>query len=530
MIQRMKFNVNGLWLLAITIASSFITTSCSKDETVASSEHQKSIVILYENDVHCGVSGYTKLAGLRDAIVATDTAYVAVVSCGDFLQGGTMGAISKGQYIVDIMRNVGYDAITIGNHEFDYGAPRMEKLLKDFNAPVLCANYFHVGATTPFYAPYVIKQYGQKRIAFVGVCTPETMIAECYSFYDDMGNLLYDLKPWETYSLVQKATDEARSKGADYVVLLSHLGEKKNVTGIDSPGMVAATTGIDVLLDGHSHSVIEHQYEKNLEGKEIAITQTGTQFANIGKLVITKDGHISTTLIPADEIAYTNSRINTTVDSVTALMNEVTSRKIGYSDYDLSINGPDGKRLVRNGETNLGDLISDANRFIMNADIGLVNGGGIRNSIPAGDITYYNAIDIQPFDNHLYKIEATGAQILNMLEKCTANTPAEDGNFPQVSGLKFTIHTVSHRVSDVMVLNIDTNEYQPLDLAKTYTIGTTDYVARGGFYETLKECKILVISTLLTRDAFASYLGESLGGKLGERYRSPQGRITIIED
>ena len=141
---------------------------------------QKSIVILYENDVHCGIDGYTKMAGLRDAINASDTAYAAAVCCGDFLQGNTTGAISKGQYIADIMRLMDYHALTLGNHEFDYGVPRLKELLEQVGTPVACANFFEAGEPQPIYAPYVIHQYGNKKVAFIGACTPETMILEGY--------------------------------------------------------------------------------------------------------------------------------------------------------------------------------------------------------------------------------------------------------------------------------------------------------------------------------------------------------------
>ena len=531
--MRQSIKSNHLWLLATLFASSLVGVSCSDDDTAVSpAPKEKSIVILYENDVHCGIAGYTKLAGLRDAILAADTAYVGIVSSGDFLQGGTSGALSKGQYIIDIMRNVGYDAVTIGNHEFDYGTPHMKELLGTFNAPVVCANFFDAGSTTPYFPRYTIKQYGQKRIAFVGVCTPETMIDESYSFFDDMGNLLYDLKTDDVYSLVQDAVNDAREEGADYVVLLSHLGEKENVSRIDSPGMVKASEGIDVLLDGHSHSVIEHQFENNLADQPIAITQTGTQFANIGHLLI-KDGHISTTLIPIADIPYTNSQVSTTVDSIQTLMDEVTSARIGETDYELTINGTDGNRLVRSGETNLGDLVADAFRLAMEADIGLVNGGGIRNSIPAGVITYFHAIDVQPFDNHLCKIKATGAQILEMLENCTRITPGEDGQFPQVSGMKYTIHRSSesgNTISDVLVLDSATGEYLPLDMEKTYTIGTPDYTINGGFHDMLKGCEVITTSLLLTHDALAEFIQQTFNGNQNDTYQEPQGRITIIND
>ena len=172
------------------------------DSPVTPAFKQKSIVILYENDVHCGIDGYTKMRGLRDAIVSADTSYVSMVSSGDFLQGDLAGALTHGQYVVDIMKMMGYDAVTLGNHEFDYGVPRMQELLPQIGADIVCANLFEVNATTPMYQPYVIKQFGDKRIAFVGITTPESMRDEAYSFYDTDGELLYDLHNYDCISLV----------------------------------------------------------------------------------------------------------------------------------------------------------------------------------------------------------------------------------------------------------------------------------------------------------------------------------------
>ena len=248
---------------------------------------QKSIVILYENDVHCGIDGYKTMAGLRDAINSTDTAYVAIVSVGDFLQGNTTGAISKGQYIVDIMREMKYDAVTLGNHEFDYGVPRMLELLRQLDAPIVCANFFEAGAPQTLYAPYIIRHFGNKKVAFVGATTPETMILEGYAFYDTNGILIYDLKRDGFYQLVQQAVDKARAEGADYVVLLSHVGETTQSLGFNSHLLVNNTRGIDVVLDGHSHEIFENARVANADGKEITVTQTGTQFSTIGKLLIT---------------------------------------------------------------------------------------------------------------------------------------------------------------------------------------------------------------------------------------------------
>ena len=508
---------------------SFALFACER-ENLPDNGSDKSIVILYENDVHCAIDGYTRLAGLRDAIAASDTAWTATVSCGDYLQGGNAGALSRGQYIVDVMKAVGYDAITLGNHEFDYGAERMLELVPQIGAPVLCANLYEYGSSVPRFASYTIKEYGSRRVAFVGVTTPESMIGESYSFYDKDGNQLYDLRTDDVCNLVQAAVDEARSKGANYVVVLSHLGEEQPALGITSHQLIAATRGIDVVLDGHSHSVIQRDDVANQNGKLVPVTQTGTQFANVGKLVIAADGSISTTLIPFEEISYESASVSAAIDKVHQELDQVTARKIAHSDFDLIMRDADGTRLIRRGETNLADLLTDAVRYVLDAQIGLFNGGGFRNGISAGDITYGDVANAQPFDDHLSLFEATGAQILSMLVRCTSKLPEEEGQFPQVSGLRYTIHQQNDTVSDVAVLDEASGNWIPLDPAAHYTIASSDYYARGGFYDTLKDCKQLFYSTGLVRDALADYLEKTLGGTVPIRYAQPQGRITIVND
>ena len=508
---------------------SLLLFACER-ENLPDTEPVKTIVILSDNDVHCAIDGYTRLAGLHDAIAASDTAWVATVSCGDYLQGGNAGALSRGQYIVDVMKAVGYDAVTLGNHEFDYGMDRMQELVPQIGTAILCANLYKYGSSEPCFASYTIREYGSLRVAFVGVTTPESMVGESYSFYDSDGNQLYDLRTDDVCNLVQAAVNEARSKGADYVVVLSHLGEEQPALGITSHQLIAATRGIDAVLDGHSHSVIPCDEVANLDGKLVPVSQTGTQFANVGKLVISPDGSISTSLVPIEDIPYERASVSAAIDKVHQDLDQVTARQIACSDYDLIMRDADGNRLIRRSETNLGDLLTDAVRYTLQAQIGLFNGGGFRNGISAGTITYGDVANAQPFDDHLSKFEATGAQILSMLERCTSNLPSEEGQFPQVSGLRYTIHQQSDTVSDVAVLDENSGSWIALDPAGHYTIASSDYYARGGFYDTLKDCKQLFYSTGLVRDALADFLETTLGGTVPAIYAQPQGRITIVND
>jgi 2',3'-cyclic-nucleotide 2'-phosphodiesterase (5'-nucleotidase family) len=491
---------------------------------------QKSIVILYENDAHCGIDGYTKMAGLRDAISRADTAYVGAVCVGDFLQGNTTGAISKGQYIVDIMRYMDYHAITLGNHEFDYGVPRMVQLLEQVDAPVVCANLYEAGEPQPMFAPYVIHQYGDKKVAFVGACTPETMILEGYSFYDTNGILLYDLKQKTFYQLIQQAVDEARKAGADYVVLISHVGETTQSMGFNSHLLVNHTRGIDVVLDGHSHNIFENAKATNLDGQEITVTQTGTQFANVGKLVITPEGRFITQLMKGKDIPYENAKVTAITDSIRQMVKAVTSKVVAKSDYTLVVSDENDQWIVRAEETNAGDLVADAYRFAMKADIGFENGGGIRNDIEAGDITYGDIIGMLPYDNTLRRISVTATQLKEMLTRCTSLVPVLDGNFPQCSGLRFTVHSKSHTVSDIEILQED-GSYAPIDMQRTYSVALTNYNHEGGgFFDSFKKCPVLQESTLRYYEALSDYLTKVLGGNTGEAYAQPQGRIKIVAD
>lgn len=518
----MKKSVTKL-LLALLMLS-VVFTSCQKDDEEVRGEQKESIVILFETDVHCAIDGYARMAGLRDAIA--DTAWAGLVSSGDFLQGQVSGAISHGQYIVDIMRAMRYDAVELGNHEFDYGVPRLQELFASFNAPVLCANLFDMQGHR-LYDAYTIHTYGDRSVAFVGVLTPKTELSsERYSFFDSLGVQHYTLRQNEYITLVQQAVDAARSEGADYVVVLSHLGEDVLGNEFNSNDLIAATHGIDAVLDGHSHNVLDTVLS-NIQGHPVLLANTGTAFANVGKLYIAPDGRMDITLIPTDQIWQVSSTVSAEVERVKGLVEGQVGQVVAHSEVPILITDGNGNRMVRKAETNAGDLTADAMRWFGNAQIGLANGGGIRVDLPAGDLTYGDIISLLPFDNLALTIEATGAQIVEMLRVSTASLPGEAGSFPQVSGLRFTVTVADHSVSNVEVQQAD-GTYAPIDPAATYTIGTYDHsVTGGGFGGTLADCPIVRQTSTLYRDALLQYITSALGGTVGQQYASPQGRITI---
>lgn len=520
----------------------------------ACTQNDRSIVVLFENDVHCNASGYPVFAGMRDAINAADTSYVACVSCGDYIQGGFIGSISKGEYIADIMKTVGYDAIGLGNHELDFLFPQLEKIAGMIGAPVVCANFTKGDTDETVFAPYVIKKMGRKKVAFVGALTPSTQQLSITPFNNEDGSPIFDLHEKDTPRLIQKAVDAARAEGADYVVLLSHLGEVADVSsGVTSHNTVEATRGIDVVLDGHTHARIPLDFATNLDGQQIPITQTGYSFANIGKLVISRDGAISIDLIPTESVSYSSPVTQAAFDSISALVSAKENEIIGHTDYDLLVHVTGDDNNVRFQETNMGDFVADAYRIVSGSDVAIANGGAIREGLFTGDITFRNIRDAHPYDNNLSTAEVTGQDILDALEVGATLAPDfEFGAFMQVSGLKYSINTSiaptlgryefsddnrliiagPRRICNVQIMRTAKNgkiTWEPIKTDAKYTLTTTSYNLYGGReLRVLMNAPIVNDEFILYSDALIEYIQKYLGGTIPATYRQPQGRITFI--
>lgn len=494
--------------------------ACDKNATPG--DNDRPIVIIYDNDVHCAVDGYPKIAGLRDAIVAADTAYVALVSSGDFIQGGMVGSLSRGADIIPILNTAGYDVMTLGNHEFDYGVPRLLEVLSSLKAKVVCANFRSVDKKKPYFAPYTIRKMGRKKVAFVGVLTPETMYAEQFAFFDADGNQLYDLCEDDLAALVQKSVDKARAEGADYVVALSHLGEVgKYFTSVD---LIGRTTGIDVVLDGHSHSVIECNMVP--DGVQVLkpSTQTGTAVVNVGKLHISKDGHCTTTLIPSDSISCESASVAEAVASAKEHFEEFTSRVCATSDCKLSIYDGNGTRIIRTQEVGIGDFFCDVVAGMADAQISIFNGGGIRGDIPQGEVTNGDIINVIPFDNQLCLMELTGKQLLDVLEVGFSALPKESGSFPQLGGMKVEVKiSANPRIQSAQVLQ--GGEWVALDPDARYKVAGSEYLRTMMDFKPVILNPAMGVLYMLAPD----YIKEKLGGRIDARYIDPQGRITISE-
>ena len=506
------------------------------------------IVILYENDVHCAVDGYPVLVAVRkECQSATD--YVSTVSCGDFASGALVGAISKGEQITRIMNFVGYDAVVLGNHEFDYGVPQMFNITDSLDAPVLCANLKNVQTEELPYQAYHIVSYGDVDIAYIGFTT--TTSGTVKSLSDEQGNPLYSLMREDFYTNAQYFIDEAREDGADYIIALAHLGDTQNdAMHPNSRSLIANTTGLDAVIDGHDHHVIEEQFINDKEGNPVLLTSSGSNFQYVGKLTIDTNGGISSALVSTD---------GTTPDNETALFvkrvkEEVESLGdfvIGNSEVDLMIYDENGKRIVRKQETNIGDFCADAFRAFTGADIALVNGGGIRTNIEKGEIVFNDLYNVMPFGDMIATGTLTGEQLLDVLEYAVSYLPNEAGVFMQVSGLRFKINPdipspavmdsetemFSHieagerRVSEVEVLDKQSREYKDVELTRRYTMATLDYLilelGGSGIFKGVEPAPTYWGAEI---EILRSYLENNLGGTIGSEYSKPQGRIIYTNE
>ncbi len=553
-------------LLALTLAFSFACQQTAEEPGVTqepavtataepvpeSASLDKDLAILYTNDVHCAVDngiGYAGVAALKSELL-DDGCYVALVDAGDAVQGDAIGTLSKGSYLIDIMNEVGYDVAIPGNHEFDYGMERFFELRDMADFPYVSANFTDLRTGELALDPYAMLEFNGVKVAFVGVSTPMTITQSTpASFQDENGDYIYGFGQnggADTfYALVQGAVDEAIADGADYVVALTHLGIDATCSPYMSTELIANTNGIDIVIDGHSHSTIECARVKNKDGTRVLLTQTGTNLNAVGMAYITKEGSISTGLITG----YTekDEATETFIAGIQASYEELLNQVVAQSEVDLTIYEPDtdpAVRIVRNSETNLGDLCADAYRYASGADIAFVNGGGVRANIDAGPITYGNIIKVHPYGNMLCMVEATGQEILDALEMGARAVPDENGGFLQVSGLTYEIHT-----SVVSGVELDENkmftgvagEYrvqnvkvggEDLDLTKTYTLACHDYLLKnaGDGYTMFQDNTFLLDSIMLDNQVLINYIIDGLDGTVGEEYADPhgQGRIVIV--
>lgn len=539
-------------LLAVCMLLGLMTTAFAADEK------SNDIVILHTNDVHCGVSdglGYAGVAAYKAEMEQTHN-FVTLVDCGDAIQGEPIGLLSAGSYLVDIMNEVGYDFATFGNHEFDFKLPRLAELTKLAKYEYLSCNFKYTGKGTSdiSYKPYEIVDYGGTKVAFVGITTPESFVKSTPAYFqDDNGNFIYNLSEDKDgtalYQAVQTAVDAAKAEGAKYVVAIAHLGMEGTTEYWTSEAVIKNTNGIDAMLDGHSHEEFSKTVA-NKDGDDVVLAQTKTKLAYLGKLTISADGKITSELISAKDYTEKDEHITEFITGITDKFSAELSEVVGKSEIDLPDYDENGKRLVRNSETALGNLAADAFRVMLDADIGIMNGGGLRKPIKAGDITLNTLFSVFPWGNLPCKVAVTGQTVLDMLEMGAINYPKESGGFMHVSGLTYTIIsgvestiettdkgefikiTGARRVTNVQVLNKSTGKYEPINAKKIYTLGGIDYTILycGDGFNMFKGAKLVqrADATLTDAKMVLSYIKDKLGGTIGTEYAAPQGRISVI--
>ena len=474
------------------------------------------VTILYTNDVHTYIDKqspkltYAAIADLKQSYQNAGKD-VLLVDAGDHVQGTAYGSMDEGASIIKLMNAAGYDVATPGNHEFDYGMDRAKAIMKEADFPYLSCNWVDLRTTLRVLPSVKVFVRGGRRIAFVGVTTPETFTKSTPAYFMDKAQrkYIYDIQGGEDgkklYDAVQKAIDKAKLL-ADVVIGLGHLGVDPSSSPWTSEEVIAHTSGFDAFIDGHSHTVMENKQVQDASGKAVTLTQTGSYFANVGEMTIAADGTMTTKLIPTHEgmdagIAAMQTGWVNTVD-------DMLGEKIAVGDSDFYVTDPaTGKRRIRSAETNLGDFVADGIYTYFNeveklhCDVAIMNGGGIRADVPAGDWTFKTCKQVSPFGNVACLMSVTGKQIQDALEfaaRFAGEGGKENGGFLQVAGATYEIHTDipntvqtdeknvwigsatgTPRVQNVKIYDKASGSYLPLDPNKTYALAGMNYTLRN---------------------------------------------------
>lgn len=501
------------------------------------------ICILYTNDVHCGYDenmGYEGVAAAKDTLEKLGK-NVILVDAGDATQGALIGLLTDGSAIIDIMNEVGYSAMAVGNHEFDYGVENIKELAERADFDIISCNFLDKDGNLVF-TPYTVVAAGDRKVAFIGISTPRTPVTTMPSnFKDSEGNQIYSFSGEngiESLSdIVNRTAADAREQGADYVIALSHMGENESESPFTTQELAAKVSGVDAYIDAHSHSVYEKTEVTDADGRKVPVSQTGTKLQNIGLMTI-RDGVIDTKLI-------TNEAVRNIVAEKTEEVSEISNEVVAYTDVDLYITDPaTGKRRVRQAETNLADLVADSLREYYDADVAVVNGGGVRADLKAGTITFGDIISVCPFSNDVTLVKCTGQKILDALEISAASLPDEFGGFLQVSGMTYEIDMSvepevtfgadgmcsgigeNRRVGNVMIAG------EPIDPGKEYLVTGVSYVIEqfGDGNNGFEGAELVSSDGIVDNQILINYIINTLGGVIGDEYADPygDGRIRII--
>lgn len=534
----MKKKVLSL-LLAVVMTFSLAVTANAAEETAQDLDGD--IVILHTNDVHGAISGYAKVAALKDAYEARG-AYVLLMDAGDFIQGDPTVSTSEGATAVELMNLAGYDVASMGNHEFDYGYQNLKDLEADADFTIVDANVLYNGQVA-FEDNVVFTAPDGTKIGVFGLDTPETATKAHPAKIQGVTFLAGE----DLYDCAQDQVDALEAEGCEYIICLGHLGIDEESVGNRSIDLLEEVEGIDVFIDGHSHSTLEDvKAAAGGTGKvgDTLVTSTGTKLESVGVVTIDADGTITTATTPVADLTAEDADV---AARAAAIQKEIDDEYgTVFAKTEVALNG-EREPGNRTEETNLGDLICDAlvwgaEREGTEVDAAVTNGGGIRASIAAGDITKKDINTVLPFGNTLSIVQVTGAELLEALEASTYCTPTSIGGFPQVSGIKFTVDTTKaydqgeqypgstyYGPKSIQRVTIETVGGEPFDANATYTIATNDFMAAGGdTYYAFAAASVNYDLGLSMDEVVMDYITDELKGTVTEEaYGQPAGRITV---
>lgn len=529
-------------LLSVVMSLSLLVSTAWAEDPVTQDLAGKT-VILHTNDVHGAIQDYAKVAALKADYEARG-AIVYLVDAGDFSQGSVYVSLNKGADAVTMLNAVGYDFVTLGNHEFDYGAQQLADNLKNANFRILCSDVLDADGDAVADEAITSEVEGSGlKIGFFGLATPETKTKANPALIKGLTFLSGEA----LYKCAQDEIDWLKQENADVIICLAHLGVDKESQPNTSYDLYKNTTGIDFIIDGHSHSVMT----KGPNGEPIQ--STGTALANVG--VITIDN--ATKKIESNELIalkdYTGSdaavaaAAKAIMDPIDAAYGEVFAK----SAVDLNGAKAPGNRTE---ETNLGDLITDAMMWAiktkapsvdMTNAVAITNGGGIRAAIKKGDITKKDINTVLPFGNTLAVVYVKGSELLEALEASTYCTPEAVGGFPQFAGMEVELNIAPKydknaekypgseyfgpkSINRITIKSINGKAFDP---NATYAVITNNFMAAGGdTYYAFAAAKEQFDTGLPLDEILMEYITTELNGVVGEQYAKPQGRLTIVNN
>ena len=547
----MKKKVLSL-LMAVVMTFSLAVTANAAEETAQ--DLNGDIVILHTNDVHGAIAGYAKVAALKDAYEARG-AYVLLMDAGDFIQGDPTVSTSEGATAVELMNLAGYDVVSLGNHEFDYGYQNLKDLEADADFAIVDANVLYNGSVA-FEDNLVFTTPDGTKIGVFGLDTPETATKAHPAKIQGVTFLAGE----DLYDCAQEQVDALTAEGCNYVICLGHLGIDDESAGNRSIDLLENVDGVDLFIDGHSHSTQDDitaalTAASQAGGNEISVdssmvngtvlTSTGTKLESVGVVTIDGEtGRIDASTVSAASLTDEDADV---AARAAAIQKEIDDEYgTVFAKTEVALNG-EREPGNRTEETNLGDLITDAlvwgaEREGTEVDAAVTNGGGIRASIAAGDITKKDINTVLPFGNTLSIVQVTGAELLEALEASTYCTPTSIGGFPQVSGIEFTVDTTKaydqgelypgstyYGPKSIQRVTIETVGGEPFDANATYTIATNDFMAAGGdTYYAFAAASVNYDLGLSMDEVVMDYITDELKGTVTEEaYGQPAGRITV---